>query len=586
MIDSTVHLNYMKFKLLFALLCLSTIANAQAQLGYIKNQADTVEHLFLRSVIKDTTINKLEFKKILLEKFTSLTGPHSKEYQFEHRGNKRYVLYDRNLKTIHDFALTPGVKNAGILFGRQDTILSDYPDAFGNYGRSNYYRTRVNPFAGFTRFYINDSLQFYFKRDKYNYTGSIEITGNTNKIIEITQHDFNVKALNQSIGTPYDLSIQTGDELHYKLDLSALGEFLKYMPGFDDDIMQIYKVEKDTIINGVKRYNISRKGQNNRFLGPNDNRDDNYWVVQSDSGWVAEDKFHIKNGPFKANIGIGNNKPYATVVEKEVDINDMVIKFFTNSIDSSAFGKFNELYAKNSSLFYTAESIVYDTIGGKTFATIKKVSNTNGTEKTANFPLYFPADIDMSDFNMLSTEKPLLKVVYLKKNGVEYGTNYTTKPLHPVLKKHIEKQSIVNDSLTIINAMIDSIAAVQYMSNWRNELMGTVNVLSPKKVQVAVYCKQATNLYIDLYDMAGQYDFDSQVLGNTNKTYKAKQGWNVFELKGFDLQKFHSYRLILYSGDDVQNLSVGESRTFVYLENEVIMDEPEPAYNYSDDYDY
>lgn len=347
MIDSTTHLNYMKFKLLFALLCLSTLTNAQSQLGYSKNQADTVEHLFIRSVVKDTTINKLAFKKILFEKFTNWNGLHTKEYQFEHRDNKRYVLYDKNLKTIHDFALTPGLKNAGILFGRQDTILSDYPSNFGNKDNEIYVKTRVNPFAGFTRFYINDSLQFYFKRDKYNYTGSVEITGNTHKTIEITQHDFNIKTLNQNTVTPFSLSIQTGDELHYKLDLNALGGFLKYIPGFDDDIMQIYKVEKDTIINGVKRFNISKQVVNGGFFGRNENIDDNnYWVVQSDSGWVAEDKFHIKNAPFKANVGLGSNKPFATVVEKEVDINDMVLKFFTNSIDTNAFGKFDELYAK------------------------------------------------------------------------------------------------------------------------------------------------------------------------------------------------------------------------------------------------
>ena len=336
------------------------------------NQVNKNIGLETKTVIKDTTIDKINFTKFKTENFTDYSKQKKVSYFYEaFRGNYYYLL-DSSSKTLHKINYLTSSPQIGTIFGKTEDVILEYIDTRDYYPKDSLVASSKTP----RKYYLKSNSEVYLVIIPDLKTLAVSSKGNyyTKQLFGDNYNSISKGFLNKSKASN-KFEIQIGDEiqLFYRRkwynDTTGITEY-------EDKQFKNVKYISDTILNNSKALLLTINGYN--YLSGSKDDVEQFLVAITNSGYYTGYQFI----PFK---------DYATEL-RLVDV-DNKKEFFLQGVDNDTIGtniyqkivqaKSNDPYRYYVLPFFPMPYIEFGNIQGViTYSKIKGVEKGKKRERT------------------------------------------------------------------------------------------------------------------------------------------------------------------------------------------------------------
>ena len=253
------------------------------------NQVNKNIGLETKTVLKDTTIDKINFTKFRTENFTDYSKQKKVSYFYEAFKDNYYYLLDSSAKTLHKINYLTSSPQIGTIFGKTEDVVLEYIDTRDSYPKDSLVATSKTP----RKYYLKNNSEVYLLIIPDLKTLAVSSNGNyyTKQLFGDNYNSISKGFLNKSKANN-KFEIQIGDEiqLFYRRkwynDTTGIAEY-------EDKQFKNVKYIRDTTINNSKAMLLSINGYN--YLSGSKDDDEEFPVIVTDSGYYSGYQFT----PFK-----------------------------------------------------------------------------------------------------------------------------------------------------------------------------------------------------------------------------------------------------------------------------------------------
>jgi len=336
------------------------------------NQVNNNIGLETKTVIKDTTIDKINFTKFKTENFTDYSKQKKVSYFYEAFRDNYYYLLDSSSKTLHKINYLTSSPQIGTIFGKTEDVILEYIDTRDYYPKDSLVASSKTP----RKYYLKSNSEVYLVIIPDLKTLAVSSNGNyyTKQLFGDNYNSISKGFLNKSKANN-KFEIQIGDEiqLFYRRkwynDTTGITEY-------EDKQFKNVKYISDTIVNNSKALLLTINGYN--YLSGSKDDVEQFLVTLTDSGYYTGYQFI----PFK---------DYAREL-RLVDV-DNKKEFFLQGVDNDTIGtniyqkivqaKSNDPYRYYILPFFPMPYIEFGNVQGViTYSKIKGVEKGKKRERT------------------------------------------------------------------------------------------------------------------------------------------------------------------------------------------------------------
>ncbi len=355
-------------------------------------ESKSVDFLYTKTFVKDTSVNGAEFKKFKWDKFRNYKDAHEVYYEFERITDDEYILLDEKLQNIHNLKLKPE-QQKGILFGIEGNIGYEYIDTRTYSPKSNFAPDAHSPM----RFFLTEdkNIFIYYETDRKK----IDVTMNKGDFKKsLTEGGFGLAAQilsrNDSLKTSFD--IELGDELQLVYTTERVEFSFKGTIGKDNSQTgEQKKLPVSKEITSMKCTGVKKDGTKK--------------IIFMDVIKFNSEKNKIENSPSQIEIEENGN----VIMDGQIIAQEQTYKldFKLDSIDVSQIPDDYKENVKSKYLF-SFMGLTYDTLSGKLFPKALYINSVNYYQMY--YLTYFP--IPYAEYPGTTG-----RIAYVKLKGKEYG---------------------------------------------------------------------------------------------------------------------------------------------------------------------
>lgn len=249
------------------------------------NQVNKNIGLETRTILKDTTIDKISFTKFKTENFTDYSKQKKVSFFYEAFKDNYYYLLDSSFKTLHKINYLTSSPQIGTIFGKTEEVVLEYIDTRDYYPKDSLVATSKTP----RKYYLKSNSEVYLVIIPDLKTLAVSSNGNyyTKQLFGDNYNSISKGFLNNSKASNR-FDIQIGDEiqLFYRRkwynDTTGLAEY-------EDKQFKNIKYVGDTIINNSKALLLSINGYS--YLSGSKDNDEQFPLIVTDSGYYSGYQF-------------------------------------------------------------------------------------------------------------------------------------------------------------------------------------------------------------------------------------------------------------------------------------------------------
>lgn len=345
---------------------------------YDENKKVIMDYLYIKTFIKDTLINNIEFKKFQWDKFKNYREAHQIHYEFQRFTDEEFILLDGKLKIVHKLKPKPETQT-GILYGTETEIT---------------YKSGKDALS--EKFSLADNEVFILLNIKDKKFGGGMNGIEFKQILTGGAFEIAAKILTKKDSAETDYNIQPGDELQFVYIVERVGFSSEGTLGKDNS----FKTEEKKLSSREEVITMKCTDVNNE--NGKKNLHFNIRKFSSEKNTTKESSSMIKIDE-EGNVSMDDQ-----VIAKEQTFK---LDFKIETFDGSQLPEEYRTDAGSTS-YFSFTGITNDTLSSKAFPKALYINSIN--YYTAYYLCYFP---------MFVAEYPGTKaeILYVKLNNKEYG---------------------------------------------------------------------------------------------------------------------------------------------------------------------